>query len=228
MNASRSPGLRLFVLLLVLLNGLYFAWSQNLLAGIGFAPAQQNEPQRLHQQIRPEALRLLPQQELRPTETETAASVTAKPAQCLQAGLFDEAQTARLRSALASTLPPGSWTLDAVVEPARWIVYLGKFPSADAMAKKRAELALSNLRFEPLLSPDLQPGLSLGGFETQAAANAALATLSRRGLRNAQVVQERAEVRGSLLRLPGANDALRARLDELKPALQDKVLGPCP
>jgi hypothetical protein len=51
--------LRLFVLVLVLLNSAYFAWSQGLLRGLGFAPTQQTEPQRLNQQIRPQDLHLL-------------------------------------------------------------------------------------------------------------------------------------------------------------------------
>jgi len=55
---------RLILLLLVLLNGTYFAWSQGLLLGLGFAPSQQTETQRLSQQIRPQAVRLLSVQEL--------------------------------------------------------------------------------------------------------------------------------------------------------------------
>jgi len=60
---------RLILLLLVLLNGTYFAWSQGLLLGLGFAPAQQTETQRLGQQIRPQAVRLLSVQELARLET---------------------------------------------------------------------------------------------------------------------------------------------------------------
>jgi hypothetical protein len=51
--------LRLLVLLLILANGLYFAWSEGMLRAYGFAPAQQREPQRLTQQVRPEAIRVL-------------------------------------------------------------------------------------------------------------------------------------------------------------------------
>ena len=50
--------LRLTVLLLLLANGGYFAWSQGLLLPWGYGPLQQSEPQRLRQQIRPEALRI--------------------------------------------------------------------------------------------------------------------------------------------------------------------------
>lgn len=217
--------LRLLVLALVLLNGLYYAWSHDLLRDYGFAPARQSEPQRLAQQIRPEAVRILSPDEMR--RAEAAVQAPPKPAECLQAGLFDEAQVTTLRRALEAALPPGSWLLDTAAEPARWIVYMGRYPSAEVLARKRAELASLNLRFEPLTNPELEPGLSLGGFATQAAANEELAALNRRGVRTARVVQERAEARGSLLKIPAADEALRARLDEAKPALAGKPLRSC-
>lgn len=217
--------LRLFVLVLVLLNSLYFVWSHGLLIGLGFGPVPQSEPQRMAQQIKPESMRLLSPAELRVEEA--APRVAAKPVVCLQAGLFDEAQSALLSSALASTLPTGSWTLDAVTEPARWIVYMGKYASAEDLAKKRAQLASLSLKFEPLSNPALGLGLSLGGYETQAAATTALDALSRRGVRTARVLQERAEVRGLLLKVPAVDDVLRPRLDELKPVLAGRAWSPC-
>jgi hypothetical protein len=217
--------LRFFVLVLVLMNGLYFVWSHGLLLGLGFAPVPQTEPQRLGQQIKPDALRLLTAQELRLAEAGPRAA--PQPTECLQAGVFDETQSALLRRTLASALPAGAWSLDQTVEPARWIVYMGKYPNAEALAKKRSELASLKLKFEPLINPALELGLSLGGFTTQAAATVALDALSRRGVRTARVVQERTEVRGVMLRVPAVDDALRARLDELKPALAGKVWSPC-
>ena len=145
-----------------------------------------------------------------------------------QAGLFDEAQAVNLRRTLESfTLPAGAWTLDSAVEPARWIVYMGKYPTADALAKKRAELASLNLKFEALVNPALEFGVSLGNFDNQAADDAWMAALSRRGVRTAHVVQERAEVRGALLKLPVVDDALRPRLEELKASLAGKTLRTC-
>lgn len=217
--------LRFIVLALVLLNGLYFAWSQGLLRAYGFAPAQQTEPQRLGQQIRPDTVRLLTAQEL--SQSEAALRVTGKPAACLQAGLFDATQIAQLRRTLAVTLPAGSWTREETLEPARWIVYMGKYANTEELAQKRAQLASLNLKFEPLTNPALGLGLSLGGFNTQAAATAALEAFSRRGVRTARVVQERPEVSGTLLRLPAADEALRARLDELKPVMAGKAWSPC-
>ena len=52
--------LRLLVLLLLLANAGYYAWRQGLLQPWGLAPASQSEPERLQQQLHPEALHLLP------------------------------------------------------------------------------------------------------------------------------------------------------------------------
>ena len=222
--------LRFFVLTLLLLNGLYFAWSQGLLQSYGFAPAQQSEPHRLTQQIMPGAVQLLSakeaQQVAAPAPIPPAAPVARA---CWQAGMFDEAQAARLREALvAAAVPADAWSLDPVVQPGRWIVYMGKFANAEALAKKSSELAALKLKVERLSDPALRPGLSLGGFETQAAADAALAALTQRGVRTARVLPERAEVRGLLLRLPAADEALRAKVAALQPLLADKALTPCP
>lgn len=220
--------LRLTVLVLLLLNGVYFAWSQGFLAGLGFAPAQESEPQRVAQQVRPEALRLLTAKELRSTAIEAEPRANGKPDECLQAGLFNETEGEALRSALVTSWPAGSWALEDATIPARWIVYMGKYASTEDLAKKRAQLAALNLKFEPLTNPALRLGLSLGGFDSKDAASEALDAFARRGVRTARVVQERAEVPGVLLRLPQVNEALRARLDELEPSLAGKSLGPCP
>jgi hypothetical protein len=217
--------LRFIVLALVFINAAYYAWSHGLLQAYGLAPVSQSEPQRLAQQIRPDALRVLSVPEL--SQADAATRTAARPPLCLQAGLFDEAQSAQLSRTLESTLPAGAWLLDTAIESARWIVYMGKYANAAELAKKRSELASLNLQFEPLINPELELGLSLGGFETQAQANVALAALSRRGVRTARVLQERAEQRGSLLRLPAVDDTLRSRLDDLKPALAGKLLSPC-
>ena len=132
--------LRLFVLILILANGVYFAWSEGLLRPIGFAPVQQQEPQRLSQQLKSDAVRVLTPQEFRHVEMQVQADLAPK--ECLMAGPFDDTQADVLRHALESALAPGTWQLDSVLVPARWIVYMGKFVNAEALAKKRDELAV--------------------------------------------------------------------------------------
>lgn len=214
--------LRLFVLLLALLNVAYFAWSQGMLRAYGWAPAEVSEPQRLRQQIRPQAVQILSTEEARRVE-----QTPPKPPECLLAGPFEEAQVEPLRKALEAGLPSGTWTLEPQVEPARWIIYMGKFPNEAALDRKRAELEKMKLEVDLVGKPELQLGLSLGVFETQAQAQAELTALQRRGVRTARVVQEQSEVRRQLLRVPAADDAIRPRLEELKPLLGEKAWRVC-
>lgn len=216
--------LRLLVLLLLLLNAAYYAWSHDMLRAYGFGPAHQAEPQRLQQQVRPDALRIVSADTQRPVE----AQATEPAPTCLQAGLFDETQAAALRQGASAVLPAGAWSLNEVLVPPRWIVYMGKFPDAQGLARKRAELAGMGLRVDTVSGVPLGPGLSLGSFESSERATAELAALSRRGVRTAQVVQESAQSRASMLRITPVDDALRARLDELAPLLAGKSLRPCP
>jgi hypothetical protein len=218
--------LRLFVLLLLLLNGAYFAWSQGYLQRVGLAPEKQSEPERLTQQIKPEALQFISPEELKIRLAPPPVGLRAS--ECLQAGLFSQVQAEVLRSTLTANPAVGVWTLDAASDPARWIVFMGKYASADELAKKRAQLSALSLTIEPLLGPELGLGLSLGHYPSQAAATAALEGLSKRGVRTAHVVMERPEVRGLMLRLTTTDTTVQAQLDALQPALAGKALVTCP
>jgi hypothetical protein len=223
--------LRLLVLLLVLANAGYFAFSQGLLAAYGLAPASQSEPQRLAQQIRPEALSILsPQEATQATTTKPPAPAVAATGatECLQVGMFNEGQTAVLRERLLSTLPQGSWVLESALVPARWLVYMGKYSDDEAVAKKKAQLRGLGLSFEALNNPSLEPGLSLGNFKTQTEAEAELARVAKKGVKTAKVIQERAEQRGQRLKLAAVDSTLRGQLDAIKPQLAGKAFQTCP
>ena len=222
--------LRLTVLALVLANAGYYAYSQGLLAPYGFAPATQSEPQRLTQQIKPETLRILNPQEasqfdnaIPPTQVIASASAT----ECLQVGMFNEEQTMVLREKLVSTLPQNSWVIESALVPARWLVYMGKYSSDEAVRKKKTQLRSLGVSFEALNNDGLEPGLSLGSFKTQPEAEAELNRIAQKGVKTAKVMQERAELRGQRLRLPTVDAALRSQLDAIKPQLAGKVLVAC-
>jgi hypothetical protein len=216
--------LRLIVLLLLLANAGFYAWSQGLLLAWGVGPTQQSEPQRLDQQIRPESVRVLRTEELRRVETQVAQA--PRPPECLQTAALDEAQIGPLRTALESW-PAGSWTLEQVTEPARWIIYMGKYAGVEQVARKRAELRQLGISFEAPANAELEPGLSLGTYPSEGAAVMQLDALADRGVRTARVVQERPEQRGQRLTLPAVDDNLRPRLEDLKTVLSTKPLRPC-
>ena len=253
--------LRLLVLLLLLANAGYFAWSHGTLAPYGFAPAAQSEPQRLAQQLRPEALRILTPLEARQLQSKTGSASESQPVptlapepaaassptaataaplvlaagqepaaaatQCLQAGLFSDEQTATLRARLQSTLPTGSWVFESSIEPARWMIYMGKYASADLLAKKRNELRQRNVSFQSLNNPALEPGLSLGNFSAQLDAQTELERIARLGVKTARVIQAQPEVRGQKLKLAVVTPDLRAQLEALKPQLLGRTLQTC-
>jgi hypothetical protein len=225
--------LRLLVLLLMLGNVGYFAWSQGLLKDYGYAPEVQSEPQRLTSQIHPEAIQLLTTEEARKLEGNGGTTSAALPVgdagsgECLQAGLFDDQQVAALRQRLETTLPPGSWQLEASSTPARWVVYMGKYNNPDTLAKKRSELRTLGLDFRSVNSGALAPGLVVASLRSEADAERELERLSGKGLRTAKVVQERAEVSGQTLMLASVNDSLRAQLPAITPLLAGNTLQPC-
>jgi hypothetical protein len=227
--------LRLLVVLLLLANGAYFAWTRGYLAVVGLAPAPQSEPARMRAQIKPELVRVVRPADTRPQELAafgpiaTGAApnpVAAKPPECLQSALLIDKLAQSVRSA-AEALPAGTWLIEPVEESGRWIVYMGKYTAADVMAKKRAELRQLGVSVEPLQNPTLEPGISLGGYPTRVEATKELADLNKRGVRTAKVVQEKPPVQGQVLRLPAVDEALRGQLDGVRTALGSATLRAC-
>lgn len=216
---------RVLVLALLLINGLYGAWSQGLLRDAGLGSGEQGESQRLARQIAPQALRILPPEEFR--QLEERAKADASPRQCLQAGPLDAAQSAAIRKLLEPAWPAGSWELQTLNLPQRWIVYMGRYETTDLLLRKRSEIAAMNLHMEPLNKPALEPGISLGGFPTQAQAEVGLAQLNKRGIRTARVVQELEGGVAFELKLPAVGDALKPKLADVRALLPGKPLTSC-
>ena len=235
----------MLVLVLLLANGAYFAWGHGLLAAYGFVPARVAQPERLAQQIRPQAMQLATDSRpARPSQTAPAGKTPAVPTtetpltapaalppsatQCLQVGVFTERQARALRPRLRNSLPANSWSFESSGDSARWIIYMGKYISKEAMNRKRVKLEQLGLTFEPPVSPLLNPGLSLGSFGSKADAENALSQMEQRGLRSAKVILERPELPSLWLRLPAADVSMRVKLDGLKPYLSDKAVQVCP
>lgn len=235
--------LRALVLFLLLLNGVYFAWAQGWLLAYGFGPTPQHEPHRLAQQIKPEALVLIREQDAAAVQAPSqmskqvtvlaqASALASAPAPvptvvCLQSGVLAAARVAALRTVLEASLPAQAWALEQVVTPARWIIYMGPYADAAELAKKRAQLTALRLTFAPLSNPALAPGLSLGTFASQAQAKTALDALALRGVRTARVMQESPAGQAYRLRLPAVDDALEKQLPPVRAALVGQALLPC-
>ena len=239
------------VVLLLAANLVWAAWSAGWLRELGLGPAAQGEPERLQRQVQPDAVRVQPVAATQDKPTERArAEAPARPAAraasaapeaapapeasatpggegaCLQAGLFDQPQIEAVRRA-AAELPTGSWRIEPVAQNGRWMVYVGKLADADAVRTKRSELRELGVDTDRP-GAALEPGLSLGRFSSEDAAQRALTDLGRKGVRTARVVQERRDTPAYLLRLPNADAALRQQASRsLRGALGGKDLRAC-
>ena len=239
------------VVLLLAANLAWLAWSQGWLRAVGLGPAVQTEPERIERQIKPEALTLRPiggaSAPAAPAHAPSPASpaaaapapvgptapaaapeptvATAPAGVCLQAGAFDDKQIEDVRRA-AARLPAGSWRVDQVQLPGRWMVYIGKLADADAVRTKRGELRDLGVDTDRP-GAAMEPGISLGRFSTEEAANRGLENLARKGVRTARVVQERRDTPAYVLRLPNADPALRQQARSLGAAMGGREWRAC-
>jgi len=157
------------------------------------------------------------------------AAASAAAAACFEAGPFAAAELAAAQAALKAALPPGTRWADVVVpRGGAWVVYMGTFANREAQQAKEDQLRRIRVDFEEMDAPAaLGPGLSLGRHDSRAAADAALAQLTRRGIRTARVVELSPPVVTHLLRIDRPTPLLAAQLAALNlPALRG-AMQPC-
>jgi hypothetical protein len=227
--------LRTLVVVLVLANLAFWAWTNGALEIIGMAPANEREPARLNLQVRPEAVRVLS-----PAAAASALRVASAPplppavapaVTCLEAGPFAAAEVMAAEDALAgASLAGARWARVSTSIPAQFAVVLGPFDNRDAMQKKRAELERLKQAADELDLPgtNSQLGLALGRYDSSAAADAALASLAKSGVRSAKVVTLRPAGSENRLRVEAATPAQAAALRTLSVPALGAGFVPCP
>lgn len=134
--------LRWVVGLLLVANGVYYAWTQGHLASLGFAPTEQREPERIAGQIQPDTLRLLnaPRPAEPPGPSPEAAADTAPQTPDTESAMPQPSATpatAREAAALAApTEPVPAPPAPPAVSTACWLA--SGFDEAEADALRRA------------------------------------------------------------------------------------------
>lgn len=214
--------LRVLVGLLLLANLLFLGWSQGWFDAVGLRSTGEREPERLQRQVRPEVVRVLP------PGAASAASVGAAATACIEAGPFAEAEFEAARSAAQAALPPGSVAVVKVDQPGTWIVYMGRYVTREAQTRREDELKRRQLPYELIRdSSTLSPGLSLGRFDTPAAATGALEQFAQQGVRTARVVELEAATSRYWLRVNAASPALAAQAANVQFATGDRPFAAC-
>lgn len=153
-------------------------------------------------------------------------AATATPSTiCLSAGAFNDKQSSAIKQALDTKLSNVRWRFETVNVPARWIVYMGKYPNNNARDLKKSQLDQIKVPYELLTESKLEPGLSLGSHATQALANQALQQLVKQGVRTARVLQESPEQKAQTLVVPAIDEANRTRLNLVYAGLASILAG---
>ena len=213
--------LRALVVALILANLAFFGWTRGWLDDVAGVRARgDREPERLARQVRPESVRILP--------ASAANEPVAEVLTCLDAGPFSDAEFAAARALVQAAVPGGAWADVKVDLPGTWIVYMGKYADRNGLVKKEDELKRRNVAYEEVTgTAALAPGLSLGRFDEQAAADAALLQFTQQGIRTARVVQTLAPKPSHHLRVEKADAALAARLAALSADALGKGFTAC-
>lgn len=229
--------LRLLVLLLVLANLLFFAWTRGWLDDVtGLRPHPEREPERLARQVHPERISVLPPGAASaatlsaPAPAASAASAPQRGA-CLEAGPFAEGAVASAVAALQAqqpALPPGSWVDVKSERAGSWMIYMGRFPNREVLAKKEDEIKRTRVNYQEVSTPaEYTMGFSFGQFDDRAAAERSLEQIGLRGVRSARIVELAAPLAQHLLRVENAEPALASQLVALRLAALGRGFLPC-
>lgn len=262
--------LRSLVLILLLVNAGFYAWSHGWLNDVvGVKPDAQHEPQRLTREMHADKIVVLAPHagdKAKPVQLTAASSampaasagaqaasgssgvgsavttasapasapavasaapssnpsptaVAKKPATlCIEAGPFTANEVGEVQASLRNALPAGSWQTDTVMVPGQWLIYMGPYPDPGLFERKQTELRrIKGLAFEEVTSPaNLANGLSLGKFNQQTKAEAALNAVKTRGIRTARVVNVRPSMDVQVVRVAQATERMQVSLAGLK------------
>lgn len=204
--------LRALALLLLLLNIVFFSWTQGWLDDVvGLKARGDREPERMARQVHPERIKLLSEAELAALQTRS----------CLALGPLDgDAALLAAQAALVKAgVPATAWQAQTSELSGVWAVATIKMPNRDFQARKEETYKKLKIDFEFLKGPpDELPTLLLTQHRSEKAAAAALDAFDKRSLKGLRVLQLQAPIKRTNLVFPQADGTLSAQLMGLKDA----------
>jgi len=202
--------LRLLLVLLLAANAAFFAWTQGWLDSVTGLRAQgDREPERLQQQLHPEALTLVSPQTARALQTRA----------CLELGPVEGDDALRgLQAQLDKAgVAPGEWQDIASEVAGVWAVATIKFPNKEFQTRKEETYKRLKISYEYLNGPaDEMPSMLLSRHASEKAAADQVEALSQRALKGLRVLPLQAPKALHLLRFAQADGGLQARLAAIK------------
>lgn len=216
--------LRLIVLLLLVLNLGFLAWSQGWVERLGGTPAHTGrEPDRLKRQVAPDSIKVVP-------ATVLAKAALQAPPICLESPQLagDEGLRAAVSALEQAGVPANAYTDQATDVAGVWGVATIRMTSSDFQSRKEATLKRLHIAFEPLKGfPDEDPSLLISRHDSAEAAQKALDALSQHSIKGLRVLAISVPGSTHRLRVAQADAALQGRLTKLKDAALGSGFAPC-
>ncbi|WP_454762543.1 SPOR domain-containing protein [Cupriavidus campinensis] len=206
------------------------------------------EPQRVAQQMRGERMMLEPPADTpaagsprgalpgnRPGSVTLAIAKPAAPADaCVEIGGFTAQAVSRAKEDLAAIAAGAALPVEQFerTEQVRWWVHLPAQPTRELADRKLAELKrrkITDVSVVASEAPDSEPSytVSLGLFRERERADRFLETLRAQGVRTAMITDAPRPVSRQWLRVKSADDAVRARMDEVRLRYAAESLQAC-
>lgn len=225
--------MRVFVLLLILGNLAFFAWTQF------FAQQGSSERHLVEQQINRDAIRLLgpaqvaaltvsrkdPAKEPDKEPVKDAGKVQA----CLEWGVLNAADVAKAEEALASLSLDKRPVQRRVDEAARFWVFMPPQPTRAAAQDKSGELRRLGVQEFIIIQdePKDRFTISLGVFRSEEAAKKRLDDLRAQGVRTARVGPRDTAVQRVYFQLQNVSEAQSAKLDVIRQGFAGSEVNEC-
>lgn len=206
--------MRMFFLLLVFANLIFFAWAQ------GFMGASDDgrEPQRLTQQLYPEKLRIVP------AARKPVVNMAEQACRVISGlGMTDAEQLK-----IAVEADGGKALVSPLAMPPNHLVVITELANKLAADKKFAEL--SRLKVEGHIIVALEDGrqeIVLGRFDTEPAAQAFLQALGKNGVKSARVESREQPATKARVEARAPATTLLQQLPKLIAPYADATLGEC-
>jgi hypothetical protein len=236
--------LKIFFWLLLLTNGVLFAFHQGYL---GHARSEPREASRLAQQLQPEKIRLISESSAKaamtplfanaaPAATSATSSTPAAPAAgaaCVEIGNFGGAEAQRFSAQLAALgLQPKTQVrslTEAADSAAGYMVYLPAPADRAALEQRAAELRQLGINdfFVLPQSATLPGAISLGIFKSEDSARLQQAKLLKKGLREVRLHARGASVSKQAFQLQGLDEQQQAALDQLRAGFPQQQARAC-
>lgn len=207
--------MRALLLVLLLANLAFYAW-----ANFYAPPDADTDTLPLGRQYQPQKLPIVPAP---PQSHVTTAGA------CVEWGSFDFADLPQAKKLLQPLALGDLLSERHVQSTASWWVYMppqGNQEGAQHKGSELDDLGIHDYHIEKAEGP-YQWSISLGAFDSQAAAEARLEALQNQGVRTAQVGPRQFQVQKVWLRIRGVDAGLRARLKELQKAIVGSQLRDC-